>query len=232
MSAIAIIPARGGSKRLPRKNIMPFAGKPMIAHPITTALESGLFNHVVVSTEDLEIADISREYGATVIKRPNHLAEDISTVAQVCLHALGVMKERKAFPDVFCRMFPTTVLITPDDLIQSLKLLCSSKNPDVILSVSEYIIHPYKAMVLEDGFLKPLWPEMYLRKSQYYPSAVASNGSFFWAKTNAFVQHGSVHVKRMVGYPIPPERAVDIDTQEDFDTALRLFHHVRSRSTC
>src|SRR5690606_5014107 len=119
MKPVAIIPARGGSKRLPRKNVLPFMGKPLIAWPIQVALESGLFSQVIVSTEDKEIAAVAEEYKATVILRPAHLAMDTSTVVEVCLHAIEHLQSRQSSIEAICCIYATAALIAQQDLKES-----------------------------------------------------------------------------------------------------------------
>lgn len=222
MRAVAIIPARGGSKRLPRKNILPLGGRPMIAHPISLVRESGLFERVVVSTEDTEIAEIAKEFGAEVFERSDELATDKATVVQVCLDVLQRLEQEGTELDAFCCLYATAAFLTSQDLQDSRGRLFGLPKADYVMGVSEYPIHPFKALHSEDGYLKAVWPESAQLKSQEYPAMCASNGTFYWARAGAFSQEQSFYGQRLVGYELPPERAVDIDTPEDYDWACRL----------
>ncbi|WP_035724223.1 acylneuraminate cytidylyltransferase family protein [Fodinicurvata fenggangensis] len=222
MRAVAIIPARGGSKRLPRKNILPLGGRPMIAHPIRLARESGLFERVVVSTEDTEIAEIARIAGAEVFERDTELATDKATVVQVCLDALRRLEQEGTELDAFCCLYATAAFLTMQDVQDSRVRLFGPPEADYVMGVSEYPIHPFKALRSEDGYLKAVWPESAQLKSQEYPAMCASNGTLYWARSGAFIQEQSFYGQRLVGYELPPNRAIDIDTREDYDWACRL----------
>jgi N-acylneuraminate cytidylyltransferase len=223
---IAIIPARGGSKRLPRKNIAPIAGKPVISYPLLAAARSGLFRHVFVSTEDEEIAAIGRANGAEVVRRPDKLAEDRATVAQVCEHVLETCEGLGFEPETFCCIYPTAVFVTADDLRRARGLLSSDPHADGVMSVSEYAIHPYKAMRLSNGYLVPEWSELARAQSQTYPRCYASNGTFYWLVSKAFRRQQSFYQPHLLPYVVPLERAVDIDTAEDLERARRLADQV------
>ncbi len=119
MRSVAIIPARGGSKRLPRKNILSIEGRPMLTYPVSAALESGTFDDVVVSTEDEEISGIARAAGARVLERPEELAEDRAKVAQVCLHALNELEKEGAPIDKFCCVYATAIFLAREPFARS-----------------------------------------------------------------------------------------------------------------
>lgn len=223
INRVAIIPARGGSKRLPRKNILPLGGKPMVAYPISTALESGLFSQVIVSTEDSEISELAQQAGARVINRPNDLAGDIVGVVDVCLQVLNTLEEEGACPDVFCCLYATAAFLNIEDLKKSCLLLEESGDVDIIMGVSEYDIHPYKAMSISPSAdLEPMWPDKILKKSQQLPNFVASNGTLYWARTGYFRNTPLFYGEHMKGYVVPFGRAIDIDTPDDYERAKHL----------
>ena len=224
---IAIIPARGGSKRLPRKNILPLGGQPMIGYPIKAALDSDLFSEVVVSTEDAEIADIAGGFGAKVVARNAELASDTCGVDEVCLDFLKHI-DINVCP-AFCCIYATAALIEPSDLVAGYELLQTTA-ADTVMSVSHYNYHPVQALQTSDGFLKPMWPEFSHLKSQSYPDLVVSNGTFYWSETEAYLQNRSFYGRRLKPFLLPPEKAVDIDTPEDYERAQLMFSH-RSQST-
>ena len=225
MKRIAIIPARGGSKRLPRKNVLPILGKPMLNYPIQAAQESGMFDRIIVSTEDEEIRQAALEAGAEVFQRPGDLAQDRATVVQVCRHVLDVLDEQSEQPEFFCCIYATAVFITPDDLQSSFQLFSQEPEPDVVMGVSEFNLHPVQALEEKDGFLTPKWPEYLGVQSQFHPQLVASNGTFYWTKSMDFLQNPTFYMPKLKGYTIPQRRAVDIDTKEDYDFVNLLSQH-------
>jgi len=217
IKCIAIIPARGGSKRLPRKNILPINNQPMMTYPIQVAIDSGLFDDVVVSTEDDEIANIASKSGATVVVRPNKLAEDVSTVVEVCAHVLGLKQYREV--DVFCCIYATAIFLTPGDLVEACYELNEEPVADYVMGVSQYNYHPVQALRKESDFLTSMWPEYQVQQSQQYPNLVVSNGTLYWARKRAFVHDCSFYGERLKGFCT---ESVDIDTQEDYKQAIKM----------
>lgn len=222
MKPVAIIPARGGSKRLPRKNILPLLGRPMMGWPIESALKSGVFSDVIVSTEDEEIKKIAANCGAKVIDRPAELASDTAMEIDVYEQVLNALPQK---PDMFCAIYATAVLLEPADFQKS---FATFGDADAMMSVSEYAIHPFKALEKnKDGFLDMVYPAQCLQRSQTYPHYVASNGTFYWFKTDLYMQHKSYYPPRLMPYVLPSGRAVDIDTPDDLKIAeafLRVRH--------
>ena len=216
MNCIAIIPARGGSKRLPRKNMLAIQGQPMLAYPIRKALKSNIFERVIVSTEDEEIGRVAIDCGAEVIHRPDDLAADRATVVQVCLHALDELAVEGNVPEYFCCIYATAIFLETDDIISSFDLFFKEPIPDVVMGVSEYRQHPVQAMCEKEGFLSLKWSEYHNVQSQFYPKLVASNGTLYWARTSQFREAKSFYCSRLKGYEIPFMKAIDIDTHEDF----------------
>lgn len=222
MDRIVIIPARGGSKRLPRKNILPFLGKPMITHVIETAKASSVFDRIIVSTEDVEIADIAKDAGAEIFERPSEFATDTAHELDACA---DVLMQLEKVPDSFCVIYPTSVLLTPEDIQKASALLNEEPAPDVVMGASAYPIHPYKALIKnEKGSWEMLFPEHCKERSQNYPYVMASNGTFYWLKTVVFLENRDkgYYLDRLMVYGLPPERAVDIDTREDLEWAERV----------
>ncbi|MBV5261976.1 pseudaminic acid cytidylyltransferase [Synechococcus moorigangaii CMS01] len=212
MTKVALIPARGGSKRLPRKNILPIDGVPMLVYPIRTAQQSGLFDEIYVSTEDIEIAKVSQEAGAKVIYRPRVLAEDHSTVVQVCLHTL------KTYPEIerICCIYATAILLTPQTLKQSYSLLDAEPIADFIMGVSTYEYSPVQALKIdEEGYLSYMWPQWSGIQSQFYPNLLVSNGTFYWSNRDALIEEKSFYGRRLKGYIVSPNEVSDINTPED-----------------
>lgn len=223
MKPIAIIPARGGSKRIKRKNIIDVCEKPMLAWPITMALETDLFSRVIVSTEDEEIASIAKQYGAQSISRPDELATDTAAEIDAYAQVLNVVEqEENVIPEFFCAIYPTAILLQPDDIKQSFARFDSGA--DVVMGVSEYPIHPFKALEEgDDGFLKMLHPyECNELRSQDYPHYVASNGTFYWFRTKPFLDAPDYFPKKLNGHIVARDRAVDIDVPDDLTLAKIL----------
>jgi CMP-N-acetylneuraminic acid synthetase len=219
---VALIPARGGSKRLPRKNILPVLGRPMLHYPVKAALDSGCFDRVIVSSEDDEIRDIAMGAGGQVMDRPDHLAQDRSTVAQVCLDILARLAEQGTKPDWFCCIYATAIFITPEDLCSSFAVVEKNTRANCVMGVSDFNLQPLQSMEKdENGFLKPRWRECMLQ-SQFHPDLVAGNGTICWCRTECFLEQKSFYTDKMVGYKIPWIRAIDLDTHEDYDIACRI----------
>lgn len=219
---VAIIPARGGSKRLPRKNILPVLGRPMLHYPVKAALASGCFDRVIVSTEDAEIRKAAIGAGAQVMDRPEHLAQDRATVVQVCLDVLNRLAKEEIQPEWFCCIYATAVFITPRDISAAFETGKHCPEADSIMGVSEFNLQPLQALEKDtNGFLKPRWHE-YRQQSQVHSDFVASNGTLYWTKTKVFRVCQSFYTDRLAGYTIPWIKAIDIDTLEDYKIACRI----------
>ena len=174
MSALAIIPARGGSKRIPRKNIRPFCGKPIIAYSIEAAQRSGLFDDVVVSTDDEVIASVAKKYDATVpFLRPAGIADDVTGVMAVIAHALRELGTEKC-PDEICMIYATAPLIRPDDIVaghEKFQSCVEEKGVDFVFSATTFSSPIFRAFGIQDnGTAKMFWPEHLCRAVVLYPS--------------------------------------------------------------
>jgi pseudaminic acid cytidylyltransferase len=226
MRVIAVIPARGGSKRLPRKNILPLAGNPALSYPIKAALNSELFDSVVVSTEDSEIKDIALDSGASVCDRSVTLAQDRSTVAEVCLDTI---KQQAQEPNMFCCIYATAVLLSDRTLIDSFHHFNGDPQANYLMGVSRFNFPPVQALRSDDdGCLSYLWPEFVGVQSQFFPNLLVSNGTFVWTTTGKFQKEKTFYGSRLKGFVVPEHEVIDIDTQEDFEVAKRMM---RSQSS-
>jgi pseudaminic acid cytidylyltransferase len=222
MTTVGLIPARGGSKRLPRKNILDLGGKPILAYPIEAALACGLFDCVYVSTEDSEIARVAENYGAAVITRPVEIAEDRSTVAQVCLHALEMLPE----VDLICCIYATAVLLKPESIVEGYRVLHDQPETDFVMGVSEFEYSPVQALRENtDGYLSYMWPEWKGVQSQMHPRLLVSNGTFYWARRNPLLNQKTFYGARLRGIVMPDEEVCDIDTERDYQIALKKFNN-------
>jgi N-acylneuraminate cytidylyltransferase len=220
--ALCIIPARGGSKRVPGKNIRLIGGLPMIAHPIGAALASGLFSRIVVSTDDAEIAGIARKHGAeTPFVRDAALANDTAGTAEVVLDAIGRLGAQ-SIPFVCC-LYPTAPLILPEDLQRSFDLLAKS-GADGVVPVVAFDFPPQRAFRFAEGDrIAFASPQHALTRSQDLAELVHDAGAFYWLRTKAFLASRRIVSENTVGFRLPRHRAIDIDTEEDFRLADAMF---------
>ena len=222
MNVLALIPARGGSKGIPRKNVVPLAGRPLIAWSIEAALQSGCFTRVIVSTDDEEIAAVSRQYGAEVpFMRPAELARDDSSGHDVCEHALRWMDENTGDrSDYLFELQPTSPLRLTADIQAAMQLLQKTQAPAVV-GVCEASPHPYLARkVGADGTLSDFLPREDIGfRRQSYPAAFAVNGAIYVATREAVLDLHTFSPPGTVAYIMPPERSLDIDTPWDLHLA-------------
>lgn len=219
---LAIIPARGKSKVIPRKNIRLLAGKPLIAYSIETALKSKYIDRVVVSTEDDEIADVAKIYGAKVIKRPEELARDDSPTIDVVFHALDVLKLEDYNPDILVLLQPTSPLRTREDIDNAIKLFLE-KDCESVVSVCESI-HLYWSFKIEERYLKPVFDKKYLKmRRQDLPKLYLPNGAIFVTTPVILRMYNSFYCNKTLPYIMPTERSIDIDNEKDFILAEILM---------
>jgi len=219
---IAIIPARGGSKRIPRKNIKSFCGQPMIAYAIKAAQASGLFEHVLVSTDDAEIQTIANSLGAeTPFVRPAELANDFTATVPVVAHAVQACEALGwQFSNVCC-IYPSVPFIEVGDLKGSLAQL-SERGADYCFPVTEFPSAIQRALKHNsNGLMAPFYPEYELTRSQDLEAAFYDAGQFYWGTKQAWLTNSHIHRSGM-GYEIPNWRVVDIDTPADWERAERL----------
>lgn len=221
---IAIIPARGGSKGLPRKNILPLAGKPLIAHSILAARECSRISRCIVSTEDLEIKQVSLEYGAEVIARPAELATDQTLSADVVQHVLDALSREGRLPDYFVLLQPTSPLRTSAHVEQCLQAFLASPAACTI-SVTEAEHHPYKDFTLDHGFLHPLFGAEFLSQARQRLLAVyRQNGAIYAMKSQTFLELNGFFVEPALPYIMENEDSIDIDSSFDLLVAELLLN--------
>jgi len=223
-SRLCVIPARGGSKRIPRKNILPFGGKPMIAWSIEAALTSGLFDRVWVSTDDDEIADVARAHGAEVpFMRPATLANDHAGTNEVTAHACNWAAEQGWAPDAVCCIYATAPFIQVDDLRRGLDLLASGPWA-YAFAVTDFGYPIFRSLQrLPEGGLGMFFPEHYEARSQDLPTAYHDAGQFYWGRPQAWRSAWRVFDSHSTPVVIPRWRVQDIDTPEDWRRA-ELMH--------
>ncbi|MDC1230480.1 pseudaminic acid cytidylyltransferase [bacterium] len=224
MTATAIIPARGGSKRIPRKNIRQFHGRPMIAWTIDTAINSGLFSNVIVSTDDAEIAAIAQEHGAQVpFLRPADFSNDYATTQDVMRHAVTWLAKNQIESDFVCCLYATAPFLQAEDVVKALRALQES-TADYAYAVTEFDYSPHRALVKnQNGQVSLEKPELAAVRSQDLPSLVHDAGQFYWAKTETWLTQREILSSAGIGIEIPRSQAQDIDNEEDWKLAEALF---------
>ena len=219
--AIFIIPARGGSKRIPQKNIKLFKGVPIIERVIKTVKQSDLCKHLFVSTEDEQIADIASKAGADIIPRPDYLASDHAKTREVMEHAVGYINATDFSP--VCCIYPTSVFVTTEDIRSALYLLDMQKNHFVI-SATEYSHPPQRALHLIDkNLVMPQHPELMEHRTQDLAPTYHDAGQFYWAQAASWLTNKPIISRHTKAYILPRSRAVDIDTPDDWIIAERLL---------
>lgn len=229
MKKIAIITARGGSKRIPRKNIKNFCGRPIIAYSIETALESGLFDEVMVSTDDEEIAEIARSYGAAVpFMRSKATSSDYATTADVIVEVLKAYEEKGEEFEVLCCLYPTAPFISAEELVKAWNII-ESGAPSVI-PVTDFDFPPQRGFgISEDGSVFYAYPEYAFSRSQDLPRMVHDCGRFFMVSTEVFLAHGTAVLEGCRSLYIDPRFVQDIDTLQDWELAEMKYQIMKRK---
>jgi N-acylneuraminate cytidylyltransferase len=221
---LAVLPARGGSRRIPRKNIRPFCGRPMIAWPIAAAQKSGLFDRIIVSTDNPEIAEIARVHGAeTPFLRPAPLADDHTGTIEVIAHATRWALDQGWPVAAVCCLYPTAPMIAPADLAEALRVL-ESGDWDFVFTATDYASPIFRAFKqTESGGLEMLYPKHFTTRSQDLPQALHDAGQFYWGRAQAWLESSILFGPRSAPLIIPRWRVQDIDVPEDWHRAEALF---------
>jgi pseudaminic acid cytidylyltransferase len=226
---LAVIPARGGSKRIPRKNIKLFCGKPIIAWSIEAALQSGCFDEVIVSTDDQEIAEVAIDYGAKApFIRPARLSDDYTGTIPVVRHAIEWFQQNGRPPAQVCCIYATAPFIQVGDLIRGLELL-KTKDCNYAFSVTSYPFPIQRAIrITEQGRVEMLHPEHFNTRSQDLEEAWHDAGQFYWGRVQAWIEERVIFASTSIPVPIPRHRVQDIDTLEDWLRAEWMFEAMRN----
>ncbi|WP_027727306.1 pseudaminic acid cytidylyltransferase [Treponema sp. C6A8] len=227
MSIIAIITARGGSKRIPKKNIKPFMGKPMLAYAIEAAKESGLFEEIMVSTDSEEIANVSKEYGAKVpFMRSERTSNDFATTFDVLEEVITEYKKQGFEYEELCCIYPCVPFLTSKTLRESYIALKQS-NADALQPVCRYPAPVEWAMKIEDGLLIPNDKNAQLIRSQDLIPKFYDVGMFYYLETNVMLSEKTITPNKTLAYIINEQECQDIDTQDDWKMAemkYKLLH--------
>lgn len=228
MSFVAIITARGGSKRIPHKNIKKFCGKPIIAYSIEAALLSGIFDEIMVSTDSTEIAEIARQYGAVVpFMRSGATSNDYATTADVIQEVLNAYEAREISFDAFACIYPTAPFVTAGKLVEASKLL---EGTDAVLPVVKYGFPPQRAFVIRDGRVAYQYPQYEKSRSQDLEPIYHDSGQFYMCKCEAFSRYHSLVLPNSRPYIIPEEETQDIDTMSDWAIAEAKYRAFQERT--
>ncbi|MFZ2657246.1 MAG: pseudaminic acid cytidylyltransferase [Victivallales bacterium] len=220
----AVIPARGGSKRIPGKNIKLFLGKPMISYSIEAARASGVFDKIIVSTDSPEIAKIAEEYGAEApFMRPHELSDDHATTDSVVLHALDWLNTNWERVDYICCIYSTAPFVRAEYLKKGLELLIKEKATSAF-SVTSFPFPIFRALKMDDsGRIQMFWPEHRLTRSQDLPEAFHDAGQFYWIDARKYAIEKKLFSSDAVPVVLPRKLVQDIDTPEDWERAESMF---------
>ena len=226
---VAIIPARGGSKRIPRKNIKDFCGKPMIAWSIQAAKASGCFAKIIVSTDDQEIADIAQQWGAEVpFMRPPELSDDYTGTIPVIRHAIQWLEAHEGKVDYACCIYATAPFVSEHDL-QAGWALINASGQDYTFSVTSYAFPIQRAIrVNEQGRVAMFNPEHFMTRSQDLEEAWHDAGQFYWGTAEAWCEGRTIFGEGAMTVKLSRHRVQDIDTSEDWTRAEWLFRALQA----
>lgn len=229
MKMLAIITARGGSKRIPKKNIKEFCGKPIIAYSIEAALQSGVFEEVMVSTDSEEIKAIAEQYGASVpFLRSEAMSNDFATTADVIDEVLNEYEKMGKKFDAFACIYPTAPFITGKKLSEAGNLLDGA---DAVLSVVKYSFPPQRAFLIREGNVVYQYPQYERARSQDLEPVYHDCGQFYFCNCDSFFAHHSMVLPKSRPYIIPEEEVQDIDTLSDWEIAEAKFKAALNKST-
>jgi pseudaminic acid cytidylyltransferase len=227
MRNLCIIPARGGSKRIPRKNIRDFHGKPIIAYAIQCAQNSNLFDRIIVSTEDSEIAEVATSFGAEVpFYRSQQNADDYSTTSAVLVEVLEALKASNELPHLACCLYPTTPLLLPTDLIAGFELF-QTLEADVVMSATAFDFPIQRAFELkDDGQVQLREPQYISARSQDLTKTYHDAGAFYFFQSTQFLELQSLWSGKIAALNLPNQRVQDIDNLSDWELAEYKFQRL------
>ncbi|HEG43585.1 MAG TPA: pseudaminic acid cytidylyltransferase [Phycisphaerales bacterium] len=227
---VAIIPARGGSKRIPGKNIKNFAGKPIIHYSIKAAIESGLFTKVIVSTDSEEIADVAIRAGAEVpFMRPMSLSDDTTPTAPVLEHAINWLNDHGEKVKYCCCIYATAPFVTSKSIKDGFSLLSQSGASSVFTAATFESCIFRGLRITEDGLIKMLWPENELKRSQDFEDVYHDAGQLYWLDSEKFLENKTCFSEKSLPLILPRYLVQDIDTAEDWETAELIFEVCKNK---
>jgi len=226
---IAVIPARGGSKRIPRKNIKNFLGKPIIAYSIETAITSGIFDKVIVSTDDDEIVQVAKKYGAEVpFIRPKTLADDYTGTNDVVKHTINQLIEEGVDIDYVCCIYATTPLLEARFLKEGFEKL-KNTGKAFVFSVTSFPSPIQRAIKIKDGKVSMFFPEHSMTRSQDLEEAYHDAGQFYWGKASSFLNDQELFSSRSYAVVLPRDLVQDIDSMEDWRKTELMYEAIQQK---
>ncbi len=225
---IAVIPARGGSKRIPRKNIRSFCGKPMIAWSIEAAKSSGLFEHIIVSTDDTEIAEVARQWGAEVpFMRPVALSNDYAGTTEVIAHATQWALDQGFDVDAVCCIYATAPFVQVEDIKRGWDAI-NAGDWAYAFTVTDFASSIFRSFKQNsEGGLEMFFPEYFETRSQDLPTALHDAGQFYWGRPSAWIGDKRIFDRQSFPVVIPRWRVQDIDNQDDWIRAELIFNQLK-----
>lgn len=230
MKRLAIITARGGSKRIPRKNIKPFLGKPILAYSIEAALDSGLFDEVMVSTEDEEIAEIAKKYGAKVpFYRSEKTAGDFATTNDVLLEVLEEYKKLGREFEEACCIYPTAPFVTSSKLKKAMEEFAAS-DADTLIPVVAFSYPPKRSLVIREGRLVFQYPEFMDSRSQDLEAEYHDIGQFYLFRTKAFERNKKLMIGNILPFVVDEMEVQDIDNESDWKIAEIKYQAMQNKN--
>lgn len=227
---LAVIPARGGSKRIPGKNIRSFCGKPMIAYSIAAAFESRVFDRVIVSTDSEQIAEVAKSNGADVpFVRPAELSDDRTPTIPVIRHAIEAVAEADGPISCACCLYATAPFVRASDLRRGLEALQADDTVDFAFPVTTFAFPIFRSLKMNGDRVEMFFPEHQLTRSQDLPEAWHDAGQFYWGTCDAWRRSEGIFGSASIGLRIPRTRVQDIDTEEDWSRAELMYRLECSR---
>jgi len=220
---LAVIPARGGSKRIPRKNIKLFCGKPIIAYSIQACIESALFDEIIVSTDDIEIADVAKQYGASVpFLRPDDLADDFTGTNDVVKHAIKWALNKNMPIEYACCVYATAPFLEPKYLVEGFERLVKT-GTQFSFSITSFPFPIQRSIRITDDRIEPFYPEFISKRSQDIEDAYHDAGQFYWGTVKGFLDDVSIFSSASSPVRMPRHLVQDIDTTEDWYRAELMY---------
>ena len=228
---IAIIPARGGSKRIPRKNIRIFSGKPIIAWPIIAAKSSNIFDKVIVSTDDDEIAEVSRNNGAEIpFIRPKELSDDFTGTIPVIKHAINFLNKNSSKVENVCCIYATAPFVEEKYLLEGFKEL-KKNDVEYTFSVTSFPFPIQRAIrISENNRTEMIFPENFNKRSQDFDEIYHDAGQFYWGKSSAWLEDKVLFANHSIPIKIPRYKVQDIDNEEDWIRAENMFNLIKNKN--
>lgn len=221
---LAVIPARGGSKRIPHKNIKDFAGKPLLAYSIEAAQQSGLFDHIWVSTDDEQIAEVALKCGAQVpFIRPPSLSDDFTGTTPVVKHAIEYCAQHFTLPEFTCCIYATAPFLQAAYLQQGFELLKQASDKNFAFSCTTFAFPVQRALIMQGSSVVPMYPEYIAQRSQDLVEAYHDAGQFYWGRSEGFLSNKKMFSEHAIPVVLPRHLVQDIDSPEDWQRAELMY---------